>query len=1125
MEFRSRTQGTGQSPKPGIDSSSLGRSWSTNASHQLDKIDAIPSRTSMNEPKDNILIEGLCLEDQIYLKSLVEASDSSEGEEEGESSGQAKNASWSSPMIQNPVMMNKRIKMLKSHYAITLSLEDISYIRPSWGLSKGIKRIEINKKKQHKRKLSTQSSSSNPDSKPVHDSQADLSRGQKLISWLLRKRRPLTDNQRLTCYLILLTLVVLILMFPPILIERHRLQLKLQTNRLKLNPNSRIVEFYKPGDSSSGSSSSGSSSDLLQEPVFKLQFGTNIPLNLRPEKCDCGLFKKETNTQLECIACLDWAYRANLRVFIEQINSNHYQSRAKYSNQTTYSPAWEPEREFCYHFKWQNYNTLMPPLVDCLMVGDEFWFGLGDLLEHSTNSHAADSSDSLTKLDFEWRPLKVNLISDLTGQWNEATRSGDSPFEDRALAFGSYVNLTLISSSRIFVGNLRSDFEILMRLQRNPLDGSKLVCLAAACTDQCTETWQRDDHLEKLKLENNIFEYSICSSSSLKRAISRQLNEASHRLRRESQVWLGPRSPAIRDQSKSGPIGSPRSTGSTVNNKITANQITTTINHTTNTQSNLWQTDPSNTLPITNSTSRLYPEEIGLIERILFATSPEFLPNLDGSSIREYVDSIVNLDLKSSLILSIDTRWQTYEGSFKLNNGLFPKAKLLLEILHNKGFKIMFCIQPYLDGKIGLRVLNELFDSDRLYPVNFVDHKLLRKSDPRRSEEMAANGPHDRELILRRDSFFGFRDQSVQIRSKHSEKFPHLFNCKESLLGSCALFDLTKQINRDLIIASIKRIELLGFGADAIRIGGVHSNFYAWQDHYRQAVSELTKELFYREKLFTISRYSGDLGYIELAPRAFTWAALKSTFSSVLNLSLMGFSLIHPGSVWGDSRLLSISGAYSNETAMQLDPNARVPPSLQQGASSTSSYLEDVELAKDKSEEELATRWLQLFTFMPILQFNNLAPIERFQLHDHLRSLVRIRKTFLVQEMKRHLPFTPLIGSARLPIASSISVTNAQSNGTSHQNSLIMPLIRPIWMSMASDSTAKDLVIPEQFMIGPNVLVAPILTEGQRQRDIYLPYGLWRDELHKVSLRGGKWLRNYPIELKEIAWFTLDSRS
>lgn len=85
-----------------------------------------------------------------------------------------------------------------------------------------------------------------------------------------------------------------------------------------------------------------------------------------------------------------------------------------------------------------------------------------------------------------------------------------------------------------------------------------------------------------------------------------------------------------------------------------------------------------------------------------------------------------------------------------------------------------------------------------------------------------------------------------------------------------------------------------------------------------------------------------------------------------------------------------------------------------------------------------------------------------------------------------------------------------------------LPLIRPV--TMENQINGSKAIVPEQFSIGSDIIVAPIMNENQKQRDIYLPNGIWRDELRKVIVRGPKWYRNYTIELKEVAWFTKAKR-
>lgn len=54
------------------------------------------------------------------------------------------------------------------------------------------------------------------------------------------------------------------------------------------------------------------------------------------------------------------------------------------------------------------------------------------------------------------------------------------------------------------------------------------------------------------------------------------------------------------------------------------------------------------------------------------------------------------------------------------------------------------------------------------------------------------------------------------------------------------------------------------------------------------------------------------------------------------------------------------------------------------------------------------------------------------------------------------------------------------------------PIIRPLWYIAPEDK--KTYSINDQFCLGNNILVAPVLNVGQRDRIVYLPTGLWEDQ-------------------------------
>ena len=53
-----------------------------------------------------------------------------------------------------------------------------------------------------------------------------------------------------------------------------------------------------------------------------------------------------------------------------------------------------------------------------------------------------------------------------------------------------------------------------------------------------------------------------------------------------------------------------------------------------------------------------------------------------------------------------------------------------------------------------------------------------------------------------------------------------------------------------------------------------------------------------------------------------------------------------------------------------------------------------------------------------------------------------------------------------------------------------MPIARPLWLQVPDDPDAA--VQDQEWMLGPDVLVAPVVEEGARTRSVYFPRGCWR---------------------------------
>jgi alpha-D-xyloside xylohydrolase len=85
-----------------------------------------------------------------------------------------------------------------------------------------------------------------------------------------------------------------------------------------------------------------------------------------------------------------------------------------------------------------------------------------------------------------------------------------------------------------------------------------------------------------------------------------------------------------------------------------------------------------------------------------------------------------------------------------------------------------------------------------------------------------------------------------------------------------------------------------------------------------------------------------------------------------------------------------------------------------------------------------------------------------------------------------------------------------------------LPPMRPLFFDFPQDSAAAG--VDDEFMFGPDLLVAPVLEEGARRRSVYLPDGVtWRDAWTGESQPGGQWIEadapldRIPLYLRDAA--------
>ncbi|XP_054160917.1 myogenesis-regulating glycosidase-like [Oppia nitens] len=415
--------------------------------------------------------------------------------------------------------------------------------------------------------------------------------------------------------------------------------------------------------------------------------------------------------------------------------------------------------------------------------------------------------------------------------------------------------------------------------------------------------------------------------------------------------------------------------------------------------------ETKDTIVESNSSVAEDPEEYTFLERHIWATDMNVMSNFTHQSVQSYVDRITSYGFEPGIIL-LDSRWENIIGNLKLNKTLFATPSVLINILHNKGFKIFLTITPNIDLR-----------SDTLVNAR-LNHRLLR-------------------------------DNRLNV--------PLLTRCGNNNEFICGLINLTNADNREWFRNRLVDELITGLSIDGFLFVGGQSSLMPRHmnvdksinpDYYLNYMKRLainTTNLIGTTSSVDAKQFDG---FVKILPRKSSWQSLRSLIPTVLSLSLMGYPLVNTGSVGG----------------------VRAP--------NETSY-----------NKELYIRWLQVTTFFPVIQFGE---------PDSDPESLKITKRLLKQRDELILP------------AMKKCLKEFQRNGS--------PIIRPMWWTQPDDSF-DAYIIDDQFSIGNDIIVAPVVDEGHTERDIFLPNGWWKDEISMQVIRGGKWMRKYQVPVDKVAVF------
>ncbi|XP_016768463.1 uncharacterized protein LOC726210 isoform X2 [Apis mellifera] len=414
----------------------------------------------------------------------------------------------------------------------------------------------------------------------------------------------------------------------------------------------------------------------------------------------------------------------------------------------------------------------------------------------------------------------------------------------------------------------------------------------------------------------------------------------------------------------------------------------------------------------------LKPDELSAVHSLLTEPVWQISPTSEPA-VYNYTEDVIALPFLRQGHVLLSEEWQPSAGDFALDEERFPSMEETINIIHRRGFRIVFTVQPFISTE----------------SINFKDavsNRLLiseRGSDPRipaltRYKQSNSIGVLD---ITNNKTLPWLQSKLESLITKYhvdsfyldlgtAQDMPHYYKCGQPLINP----DHYKTMFTRSILGSVPVIGVSG------------------------AISRPRAPVF-----------------VSLPPFSSSWKAIKTVIPTILTYGILGYPFIMPGAVGGDVALPMSDNNPDNDFEVSLP------------------------------DKELYVRWLQLSTFLPVIRFTHLPS----KYSDD--SVLEIAKRLTSLRQKTVTPLLKKYANETLDTG--------------------LPIIRPLWMLDPTDPAC--LVVYDEFSVGEELIVAPILHSGSRQREIYLPAGVWRDGIDGSLRKGSRWIHNYRVAEDKVAYF------
>ena len=140
-----------------------------------------------------------------------------------------------------------------------------------------------------------------------------------------------------------------------------------------------------------------------------------------------------------------------------------------------------------------------------------------------------------------------------------------------------------------------------------------------------------------------------------------------------------------------------------------------------------------------------------------------------------------------------------------------------------------------------------------------------------------------------------------------------------------------------------------------------------------------------------------------------------------------------------------------------------------------------------RRSEELLMRWEEMNVFSPVMRFHEgNQPWNNVQLGDSEALLMHLGEC-----ARLHVSLKPYLKACENELVSEA-----------------LPVIRPLFYHYEEEEAYR---IRDEYLLGRDILVAPVLEEGAVSRSVYLPEDIWVDFWTKEEYRGGHYTVQAPL--------------